>query len=111
MSPKLYETLQSDLDTCHKIFGKEFCSRLAQPYSTWGMGGQISACLQIFFFTTSVRDTNEPPKFAHFSKNVKENTILNVKMTNSYPEPRHMTIFGKGLCHKVIKLHLYCHNV
>ena len=92
-----------------KFLGKNFAVDWLNPIPH-GEGAD-PACLQIFFFTTSVKDTNEPPKFAHFSKNVKENTILNVKMTNSYPEPRHMTIFGKGLCHKVIKLHLYCHNV
>ena len=29
---------------------------------------------------------------------------------NFYPESRDTTIFGKGLCQKVVYLHLYCHN-
>ena len=39
-----------------------------------------------------------------------ENKILNIKMTNFYPESHDMTISGKSPHQKVVKLHLYCHN-
>ena len=34
-----------------------------------------------------------------------------MEMTNFQPESRDMAIFGKSPCQKVVKLHLYCHNL
>ena len=45
-----------------------------------------------------------------FARNLMEIQILNVKMTNFQAESCAVTIFGKGPCQKVIKLHFYCHN-
>ena len=40
-----------------------------------------------------------------------DNKYLNMEMTNFQPESSDMAIFGKSPCQKVVKLHLYCHNV
>ena len=45
---------------------------------------------QIVFFITSIRDAQNLP---YFSEILMENTILNIKMTGSYPESR---IFRKS---------------
>ena len=39
-----------------------------------------------------------------------ENTILNIKMTNAYPESSDMTIFGKTHAKRWSIFHLCCHN-
>ena len=40
-----------------------------------------------------------------------DNKILDMELTNFPPESRDMAIFGKSSRQKVVKLHLYCHNV
>ena len=74
------------------------------------MGGGDSALLQIVFFITSVRDEAEPQNLVTFPKNLIDNNILNMEMTNFQPDLNGMAIFGKSPCQKVVKLHLYCHN-
>ena len=39
-------------------------------------------------------------KFGDFSKNLIDNKILNMEMTNFQPESRDMAIFGKSPCQK-----------
>ena len=76
-----------------------------------GGGGADSALFQIVLFITSVRDAAEPQNLVTFPKKLMANKILNMKMTKFQPESRDMAIFGKSPCQKVVKLHLYCHNV
>ena len=49
-------------------------------------------------------------KFGDFALNLMKDKIVNMKMTNFYPESRDMTISAKGSCQEVVKLHLYCHD-
>ena len=44
-------------------------------------------------------------EFGDFSKHLMENWILNIKVTNFYPESSDTIIFGKIPCQKVIELH------
>ena len=66
---------------------------------------------QIAFFVTSVRGAEEPQNLVIFLKILMDNKILNMRMTNFQPESHAMAIFVKSPCQKVVKLHLYCHNV
>ena len=62
------------------------------------MGRADSALLQIVSFITSVRDAAEPRNLVTFSKNLMDNKILNMEMTNFQTESSDMAIFGKSPC-------------
>ena len=82
---------------------------LSYTYSTCGEG-EDSTRPEIVLFITSIRDATEPQKLVTCPKILLVNTIFNIKMTNSYPESRDMTIFGNIPYQKAVKYYLYCNN-
>ena len=75
-----------------------------RPVLLQGGGGRFcppSDCL---------RDAAEPRNLVTF---LKFNGQKDFKYGNDkfQPESRDMAIFGRSPCQKVVKLHLYCHNV
>ena len=90
-------------------FLDHFKKKIVNPIPHGGGGGQIlpSFRLSSLYLPLGMQQKHE---IGDFSKNLMDNKISNMKMTNYQPESRDMAIFCKSTCQKVVKLHLYCHN-